>query len=80
MKPTFKQPGKSKMCGIFKHKTTINICLKVNALNLWNRSKPENEGRKLSFLEIANGEPAKADSVINGVSCLNITQNVSCLP
>ena len=33
-----------------------------NALNLWNRSKPENEGRKPLSMQAANGEQGTANS------------------
>ena len=35
---------------------------RVNARNLWNRSKPENEGRKLSSSQIANGQQGNTNS------------------
>ena len=35
---------------------------RVNARNLWNRSKPENEGRKPSSMQTANGEHGTTNS------------------
>ena len=35
---------------------------RVNARNLWNRSKPENEGRKPSPVQTANGEHGTTNS------------------
>ena len=57
------------MCGIFKHKTIRHYkylseseTSLSNVLNLWSRSKPDNEGRKLSSLQIANGQPGNTNS------------------
>ena len=54
-----------------------------NALNLWNRPKPNREwGEQPCKLQMENRaiQIAKADSVIKGMCHLNITQNLSCLP
>ena len=80
------------MCSIFKHKTIINICLKVKQVRVTCRSESvkqietkqrmKGESPHLCKLQMESRvlQIAKADSVINGVYCLNVTQNVSCLP
>ena len=71
------------MCGIlmiFKHKTIMNICLKLVKLKVkyirvtfWtcgtDQNQTENESRKLLSLQMESRviQIAKADSVINGV-------------
>ena len=56
------------MCGIFKHKTIINICLKVKQVRvtLWicetDQNQTENEGEKPSSLQTANGEQGTTNS------------------
>ena len=79
------------MCGIFKHKSIINICLKVKQVRvtLWicdtdqqikTKERLKGESSRLCKLQMENRilQIATAHCVINGVYCLNITQNVSC--
>ena len=65
------------MCGIFKHKTIINICLKVKQVRvtLWICGADQNQRMKgesshLCKLQMESQviQKALADSVINGVS------------